>query len=83
MATARRRLVLIEWVDSHRTEGWHVDDPATEPVLCRSVGWLVHDGGAAKTIAAHLTVEEPPQRCGEMTIPTCSIREIRTLRAGG
>lgn len=77
----RCKLVLIEWVDSHRTEGWHQDDPATEPILCRSVGWLIHDGKAAKTIAAHVTEEGPPQRCGEMTIPGCSIRKVQVLDA--
>lgn len=82
MAKAKRKLVLIEWLDSHRTEGWHVDDPATEPILCRSVGWLLHDGKGAKTIAGHITDQEPPQRCGEMTIPACCIRKMRTLNAG-
>jgi hypothetical protein len=82
MAKPRHKLVLIEWLDSHRSEGWHTGDPATEPVTCRSVGWLIHDGKAAKTIAAHMTDEDEPQRCGEMTIPACSIRKVRTLNAG-
>jgi hypothetical protein len=77
----RPKLVLIEWLDSHRTDAWHTSPPATKPVLCRSVGWLIHDGKEAKTIAAHVTEEDEPQRSGEMTIPTCSIRKMRTLKS--
>lgn len=72
-------LVYIEWVDSHRSEGWHTDDPAQEPLLCRSVGWLVYDGEKAKTIAPHMTQEDDPQRCGEMTIPTSAVLKISVL----
>jgi hypothetical protein len=81
MARPPYRLVLIEWLDSHRTDGWHHDEPATEGKLCRSVGWLIHDGEDAKTIAAHIADEDcsPPQRAGEMTIPTCSVKRIKRL----
>jgi len=74
------RLIVIEWLDSHRTAGWTTDAPATEPVLCRSVGWLVHDGEKAKTITPHMTDEQTPQRAGEMTIPTCAVVRMRTLK---
>ena len=73
------KLVLIEWLDSHQQARWTSDEPAKEPLVCRSVGWLVHDGEKAKTLAAHLTVEATPQRAGEMTIPTCAITKIRSL----
>lgn len=78
--TSRYSLVLITWLDSHYVAGWHTEDAATKPSHCRSVGWLIHDGTKAKTIAAHITDEEPPQRCGEMTIPTASIVKIQVLR---
>lgn len=80
MPKPAHKLVLIEWSDSHYHAGWHTDDPATEPVYCRSVGWLIHDGKKAKTIAAHVTDEGVPQRCGEMTIPACCIRKIKTIQ---
>ena len=73
------RLTMIEWLDSHRCAGWTTDAPATEPVLCRSVGWLLHDGDQAKTLAPHMTDEPTPQRAGEMTIPTCAVVKMRTL----
>ncbi len=75
-----QKLVLIEWLDSHHFAGWHSDEPATQPLLCHSVGWLVHDGEEAKTIAPHMTNEDPAQRCGEMTIPTQSVVAVRELR---
>ena len=73
------RLVLITWMDSHYVVGWHTDEPNTEPLLCRSVGWLLHDGDRAKTIAPHVTDEETPQRSGEITIPTASVVRIEPL----
>ena len=73
------KLVMIEWLDSHHIPRWTVDDPVTEPLLCRSVGWLVHDGDKAKTIAPHMTDEETPQRAGEMTIPACAVKRIKVL----
>ncbi len=76
----RGKLVLIEWVDSHSAPAWHTESPATEPVLCRSVGWLVHDGKEAKTIAPHMTDESTPQRCGEMTIPARAVLRVEVLR---
>jgi hypothetical protein len=73
------KLILIEWLDSHHVAGWSADEPAQEPLTCRSVGWLVHDGETAKTIAPHMTNESTPQRAGEMTIPVCAIVRIRKI----
>ena len=75
-----RPLVLITWLDSHYVAGWHTDEPSEIPSLCRSVGWLIYDGDKAKTIASHITDEETPQRCGEMTIPVAAIVRVRILR---
>ena len=73
------RLVLIEWLDSHYVPGWHTDAPEEKPLLCRSVGWLIHDGEEAKVIASHVTNENPPQRNGEMTIPTRAVVQMKEL----
>lgn len=76
----KRKLVLIEWLDSHHVAGWHTEEPATEPLHVQSVGWLIYDGEKAKTIAPHMTDETPPQRCGEMTIPSCAVLSVRVLK---
>ncbi len=72
------RLVLIEWRDAcgcspdwKSLEGYHA-----KPLLCRSVGWLLHDDEHCKVIVPHLSESEvtaPAQGCGDMTIPTASI----------
>lgn len=76
------KLVLIIWLDSHQMAGWHTEEPAMKPLVCRSVGWLLHDGNEAKTLAAHMTDEETPQRSGEMTIPTCAVVRMIVLMEG-
>ena len=57
------------------------DDYHHKPMLCRSVGWLFRDGTDCKVIVPH--VAEVPdnqnQGCGDMTIPTISIRQIQDL----
>ncbi len=77
---AKPKLVLIEWLASHIAPRRSTDEPSTEPVVCRSVGWLVHDGKRAKTISPHMTDEAEPQRAGEMTIPSGAV--IRVKRIG-
>ena len=67
------RLVAIEWVDSHYRAGWTTEPAETLPLKCLSVGWLVEDGESAKVLSAHITSEDRPQRCGDMTIPTAAI----------
>lgn len=79
MADKRPHLVLIEWEDSHHRPGWTADAAEPEPLICRSVGWLVGSTKEAKTLAANITQEDNPQRCGDMTIPARSIRKIKRL----
>jgi hypothetical protein len=75
-------LVLIEWEDSHWRPGWArgIDDGQIEPVNVQSVGWLIHNGKEAKVIAAHISDENTPQTCGDMTIPARSILKIRKIK---
>ena len=73
------RLVLIEWLDSHHSSGWTRDPVETEPMRCRSVGWLQHDGMEAKTIVSHLTDDADPEHNSEMTIPTFAVVSIKDL----
>jgi hypothetical protein len=51
-----RRLVLIEWEDSHGNGEWQrVDVPIEDRALvCKSVGWLVLDGKHAKVLGPAL-----------------------------
>ena len=78
-------LVLIEWVDSFgcSSEWQRLDLANPKPLLCRSVGWLLHDGGDCKVVVPHVSEAlddmAPRQGCGDMTIPTTAIRSIVDL----
>jgi hypothetical protein len=75
------RLVLVEWLDSRRGEGWtRLEDIQSDclPTKCRSVGWIVFKDSNSITIAGHLG-ENPQQCCGDMTIPNRSIVRIQNL----
>lgn len=75
----KRKLVLIEWVDSHYNSGWTRDLPAEEVLICYSVGWLVYDGKKTKILVANITAEDEPQQLGHISIPVCAIRKIKKL----
>jgi hypothetical protein len=80
VAAADFPLVLVEWVDSRRGEGWvrlaEINGTVTK---CRSVGWIVAKDDCSLTLAGHIG-EEPEQCCGDLTIPKCSIRKVMILR---
>ena len=81
------RLVIIDWVDSFgcSSEWQELNTSNPKPLLCRSVGWLLHDGDDCKVVVPHVTkeLEDQVQRqgCGDMTIPTKSITSIVDLPA--
>jgi hypothetical protein len=81
------KLVVIEWVDSHRTDGWHeLGDEPDHATVARSVGWLVLDGQEVKIVAPHLMPDQPgvdPQAAGVMTIPVRAIITVRELSEPG
>lgn len=80
VAITKGSLVLVEWHDSHIMPTWTRDAPETTATKCRTVGWLVHDGAHAKTLAASMTEEDDPQRCCQMTIPAEAIVKMRVLK---
>jgi hypothetical protein len=82
-------LVYIEWDDSftlsHRAHWQDVVNQAPEPITCRSVGWLTHDGKRHKIVMPHLTQpdEDSWQGCGHMVIPAAVIVKLVRLRLPG
>lgn len=81
------KLVLIEWVDSHSGRGWQPFErfaEVAEPLYCQSVGWLVNENDACKVLVPHVGGEKNGdqmlQGCGDITIPTASIRKVTVLR---
>jgi hypothetical protein len=72
-------LVLVEWLDSRRGEGWvRLDELESTVTKCRSVGWIVSKDKGSVTLAGHLG-EGPDQCCGDITIPRCAIKGITPL----
>lgn len=76
------RLVLVEWLDSRRGEGWtRLEDLELDNAIikCKSVGWVLAQDRSSLTLAGHIG-ENPAQCCGDMTIPRKAILKIRTLK---
>ena len=76
------RLVLIEWVDSFGcSPNWTpMSEDQPEPMICKSVGWLAHDGTSCKVVVPHIA-DSAEQGCGDMTIPNEAIRRVVDLEA--
>jgi len=82
-----KKLMLIEWVDSHSSRGWQDINTIEEkaiPLYCRSVGWLIKETGHCKVIVPHISGEENRdimlQGCGDMVIPTKAIMKVSILK---
>ncbi len=83
-----RKLLLVEWVDSHSGKGWQpLDTLAAEtgPVYCRSVGWLVSDDNGTLVLVPHISGERNGNirlfGAGDLAIPHKAIIRRKTLRA--
>ena len=74
-------LVVIEWLDTYCVPRWHSGEPEEEPLRCRSVGWLIHDGKKSKVIAASIADEGSNgfQRDTELTIPARAIVRLQKI----
>ena len=82
------RLVLIKWLDSFGCSAtWQdLETSQPKPLICQSVGWLLHDGDDCKVIVPHITDQNsgvPRQGCGDMTIPAQVILDIIDLPLPG
>jgi hypothetical protein len=71
-----KEIVLIEWVDSDNTMGWHGEECWPEIVPCYSVGWVVAQDD--KQIKLEQTIGRQQYNNG-IAIPWVSIQSIKTL----
>ncbi len=79
------RLAFIEWLDAYCLTGWReVKDIDSEPLTCRTVGWIVKENEDCLVVAPHLSSEDhaeaPLQGNGVLTIPARSILRTVTLQ---
>lgn len=84
---AGRKLVLVEWIDSHSGEGWRPLDQIEEaggPVYCRSVGWLVSEEGDTKVLVSSISGERNGNLRlfgrGDIVIPKRAILRTKVIR---
>ncbi len=75
----RKRTIMVDWVDSSSTRGWHPIDEVIELSRCVSVGFLMREDNEAIYLAGALADDELQS---EMTvIPKTCIRKWRVLRS--
>ncbi len=78
-------LVLVTWIDALGcSSSWREKEhlKKSEPLTCKSVGWLLKDDETCVVLVPHIAEETPHndwQGCGDMTIPRALIQEIRPL----
>ena len=76
------KIVLIEWVDSVRAFDWSLLEDVDEKSMdCISVGFLLKETDNYVTIAQNYGLK-PEQVCNLITIPKCSIKNIRKIKEG-
>lgn len=76
-------LVLIEWLDSSGSEGWHYKSAVRGPkaLHIRSVGWVVEESDEAVWIAPHIEESDDGdlQMRGDLRIPKVAITSRKVL----
>ena len=74
------KIVVIDWVDSVRAFDWTLMEDVDEKSLdCVSVGFLLNETEEHVTIAQNYGLK-PKQVCNLITIPKCSIKNIREIK---
>lgn len=79
---SKRKLLYIEWMDakSEGEKGWKgMADLEGNPMLCFSIGWVLHENALAITLASSLT-DDGEDYDGDVTIPKSWILNSREIR---
>ena len=81
-----RSLVIVEWIDSHASEGWQaLDTIAAEPLHCRSVGWLLEKSRTTTLLVSSISGEKNGNLRlfgrGYIAIPNKAITKTIKVRA--
>ena len=75
----KKRVVYVEWVDSHASTErvWSDEDDIAKDckaTICRSVGYLIASRNKHKAIAGH--IDSFGNTSGSITIPNCAIVKL-------
>lgn len=86
MSNRKPLLVLVVWVDSFGcASAWEpIKDSFEGPevLVCRSVGWLIHEDDQCLVVVPHIVEASDRterQGCGDMTIPACAVKSVSYL----
>ncbi len=80
---SRRKIVWVKWLDSASATGWMSRDSLpTEPLVCESVGFLLHDCDKQITLTLSLLDEsEASKPFGDVIIiPKVSVVKSKVMR---
>ena len=74
------KILKIQWIDSKAAPNeWEYLDnlDSLKPVMCTSIGFLIEETAAYKTLAQSLSSS---QVCGRVTIPVSCIKKCKQLK---
>ena len=74
--------VEVVWFDTHGTTGW-LDRLMTEPLECRSVGFLIHMSPRSVVLAAMFADGHSAPYGHTITIPRGCVKSVRRLADRG
>lgn len=86
VAGCQMKLVIVEWLDSHASQGWITTaelEQAAGPLYCRTVGWLFRDGKDCKVVVPHIAKHidgNMLQVRGDIIIPNRAIIKMTTVQ---
>lgn len=65
--------VYVEWVDSTSAHPWTAPDDAPEPLVCKSIGWLVVERDDHIVVSASWDSQDPGHFDAPISIPRVAI----------
>lgn len=71
----KRKIVLIEWIDSMQTSGW-CKKPESVNLQCRTAGFLVEKTAKHITVALNMSAYTDGDY---MTIPAAAIKSVKVI----
>lgn len=81
MKVRRPKILLVRWIDSHTTHGWHhKEEYDARPAKCESIGYLLSETKDSLTLAQSRSRESGGIPWADfITIPKVSIKKRTEL----
>jgi len=81
---------MVEWLDSGRVDGWEdaqdaVRSALDDPLVCHSVGWLMHEDEQRIIVVPTRKFPFRPgtgELLSKLVIPSCAVLSMRALTVG-